>query len=206
MHTAKIVTTTTTTTTTTRRVVVTPHASPIKKASVQPLIPSSASRTGSVHRPSSIDHPIPRPEDLAGPEEGEITEGYYLVTVGQQCGIFFSWCVSVLPLVGTTLNGCHRDECHARVDGIVGSCYKKYPSWQEAYARYSRSRANGLVRAIPRPNSKYWTVPGSPYVPPLPRTDSPPPESDSDSELWSATSFGDFDDDELSTYLEDLSL
>ena len=36
-------------------------------------------------------HPVPRPEDLQGPREGQHIQGFYLVTIGRECGIFFSW-------------------------------------------------------------------------------------------------------------------
>jgi hypothetical protein len=38
-------------------------------------------------------HPVPSPEALASqkPREGQHIQGFYLVTTGQECGIFFSW-------------------------------------------------------------------------------------------------------------------
>jgi len=38
-------------------------------------------------------HPVPSPEVLASwePREGQHIQGFYLVTKGQECGIFFSW-------------------------------------------------------------------------------------------------------------------
>ncbi|KIM78405.1 hypothetical protein PILCRDRAFT_11121 [Piloderma croceum F 1598] len=38
-------------------------------------------------------HPVPSPEVLASrePREGQHVQGFYLVTKGQECGIFFSW-------------------------------------------------------------------------------------------------------------------
>jgi len=34
--------------------------------------------------------PFPAPEELLVPKPGQAVEGYYLVTVGSECGIFFS--------------------------------------------------------------------------------------------------------------------
>jgi hypothetical protein len=34
--------------------------------------------------------PAPFPEELLMPEPGQNIEGYYLVTVGRECGIFFT--------------------------------------------------------------------------------------------------------------------
>ena len=36
-------------------------------------------------------HPVPMPENLQQPKEGQHIQGYYLVTVGRECGIFFTW-------------------------------------------------------------------------------------------------------------------
>src|SRR5882762_7156405 len=68
----------------------TPNDSPVKSSK------HSNPRTDSSH-PSAVVvtgvHPIPSPEALAlkKPRVGLRIQGFYLVTVGKECGIFFTW-------------------------------------------------------------------------------------------------------------------
>jgi hypothetical protein len=39
---------------------------------------------------SNAHSPFPTPEELLMPTPGQIVEGYYLVTFGRECGIFFT--------------------------------------------------------------------------------------------------------------------
>jgi hypothetical protein len=56
---------------------------------------TSVTSTTDYVKPTSSDltHPrstCPFPEELLMPEPGQKIEGYYLVTVGRECGIFFT--------------------------------------------------------------------------------------------------------------------
>lgn len=83
-----------TTTTTKTRIVITPQASPVKKESSLKKS-DTPSHFGNVLPHTPLIHSIPRPEELPRPRDGEVPDGYYIVTMGRQCGIFFYWCASL---------------------------------------------------------------------------------------------------------------
>lgn len=49
--------------------------------------PASQERAGSV----VLAHPVPRPNEIPYPAEGDPIRGYYVVTKGEACGIWYTW-------------------------------------------------------------------------------------------------------------------
>ncbi|KAI5999605.1 hypothetical protein EDD15DRAFT_2124058, partial [Pisolithus albus] len=80
---------------------------------------------------------IPDPSDLAEPTSKP--EGFYLVIVGQEVGIFYSWKDTAL-----------------RVLGISGAIYYKCKTFQQALADYTAAYDKGELRAIPSPGGPFW--------------------------------------------------
>ncbi|KAG0695696.1 hypothetical protein DFH29DRAFT_813911 [Suillus ampliporus] len=125
---------------------------------------------------------VPRPDELHPPPVGASAQGYYVVTVGQEVGIFFHWL-----------------DCHARVTGITNAAHTRYDHWAEALAVYTRHHRAGLVRAIPTVGGPFWpsvdeentALFSSPTPFPSPTPSDASNHSGSDNEFWS--------------YLEDLS-
>ena len=93
------------------------------------------------------------------PREGQHIQGFYLVTVGRECGIFFSWWVSSLVTLIFYLLSWDRDDSHDRTNKVSGACHKRCGTWQEAIQRYRDAYNRGRVKALPEPNSQYWTTP-----------------------------------------------
>ncbi|KAI5999232.1 hypothetical protein EDD15DRAFT_2134288, partial [Pisolithus albus] len=66
-------------------------------------------------------------------------EGYYLVIVGQEVGIFYMWKDAAL-----------------RVLEISGAVYYKCRTFQQALASYMAAYNKGELRAIPNPGGPFW--------------------------------------------------
>lgn len=210
---------TTTTTTTKTWLVVTPYTSPTKKSSSNIQSPPSSSTPSHYNNlvpctPSF--HPVPKPEDLRRPADGETVDGYYVITLGRECGIFFEWHVyTFLGSPKIVLMECRRSQAHARVRGLKESCYKSHPSWDIAYARYCSAWESGIVQATPERGSQFWMKPqtataipsssvsGSVFELEPSSAKSLEHDEDSDSELWTATSIESMDDDQLSAYFQE---
>lgn len=67
------------------------------------------------------------------------------------------------------------------------------------------------MKAIPEPNSQFWTEPkvasATPSTEPEPSIEGiSQGDNDSDDDLWAATSVGIMDDDELSSFLESIGI
>jgi len=153
------------------------ESSPVKPSSQagQPVTPAtvpSTPRLGS-HAPR-----IPHPDEIQAPEVGFIAEGFYVISVGQEVGIFYHWCVHVLPDPADCLFKC-RDEVSDRTNGISGAIHKKYNSFQEAIMVYTRNFNRGRIRAVPVPGGPFWPV--NPVNSSSPSTSSTSSNSD---DLW----------------------
>ncbi|KAG0698992.1 hypothetical protein DFH29DRAFT_763212, partial [Suillus ampliporus] len=81
----------------------------------------------------------PIPDELHPPSAGTSAQGYYVVTVGQEVGIFFHWL-----------------DCQAWVSGITNAAHTCYDHWAEALAMYTRHHRAGLVHAIPTVGGPFW--------------------------------------------------
>ncbi|KAG1840304.1 hypothetical protein DFJ58DRAFT_654610 [Suillus subalutaceus] len=101
---------------------------------------------------------VPKPSDIAPPHAGLEPEGFWLITVGQEVGIFYHWA-----------------DVAERTNFVSGNVQKRYPSFQKALEVYTVQYNEGRVRAVPTPGGPFW-LPASPP--------SPSWSADSD-DLWS---------------------
>ncbi|KAI5994200.1 hypothetical protein EDD15DRAFT_2366870 [Pisolithus albus] len=96
-----------------------------------------ASRASAPRTSTSCAAVIPHPSDVRGPTS--TPEGYYLVIVGQEVGIFYTWKDTAL-----------------RVLEISGAIYYKCRTFQQALADYTAAYNKGELRAIPNPGGPFW--------------------------------------------------
>ncbi|KAI6011802.1 hypothetical protein BKA83DRAFT_4065326, partial [Pisolithus microcarpus] len=101
---------------------------------------------------------IPHPSDV--PRPTSMPEGFYLIIVGQEVGIFYTWKDAAL-----------------RVLEISGAVYYKCKTFQQALADYTAAYNKGELRAIPTPGGPFW--------PTAPRTPSPV-LSEGEQSYWAA--------------------
>ncbi|KAH7903144.1 hypothetical protein BJ138DRAFT_1196463 [Hygrophoropsis aurantiaca] len=108
---------------------------------------------------------IPHPNNIRPPAPDLLPDGYYVVTVGQEVGIFYQW-----------------PDVAERTQNISGSTYKKYKHFHKAKAAYTRAFNSNGVRAVPVYSGPFWRM----------RAVSPPPlpspsllSLSSDRSLWS---------------------
>ncbi|KAG2353337.1 hypothetical protein BDR07DRAFT_1309837, partial [Suillus spraguei] len=127
-----------------------------------PLVPSSSSSHSqsptSVALPSLPATQVPKPGDIIPPHAGLEAEGFWVITVGQEVGIFYHWA-----------------DVAERTHFVSGNIQKWYPSFQKALEVYTVQYNEGRVRAVPIPGGPFWPSPSPP---------SPSWSSDSD-DLWS---------------------
>ncbi|KAG2055438.1 hypothetical protein BDR06DRAFT_882466, partial [Suillus hirtellus] len=126
-----------------------------------PLLPSSLSLdtqsfTQGTLRPI-LAAQVPKPSEIAPPCAGLEPEGFYVVTVGQEVGIFYHWA-----------------NVAERTHFVSGNVQKRYPSFQQALEAYTVHYNEGRVRAVPIPGGPFWPSASPP---------SPSWSADSD-DLW----------------------
>ncbi|KAG1738867.1 uncharacterized protein EDB91DRAFT_1249035 [Suillus paluster] len=102
----------------------------------------------------------PHPDELYLPA-GTQVQGYYVVTVGQEVGIFFA----------------------VRIDGISGASHTRYDHWADMLELYMSHYNTGLLHAVPTVGGSFWPV-GiiHPTPPPSPTTTT---SSTNSEDLWS---------------------
>jgi hypothetical protein len=88
-------------------------------------------------------YPILHPTEL----ESFMSRYFYVVTVGQDVGIFATWYANPFSF-GITAN-CSRDEANSRITGVTGSSHSKCKNWQDAFQIYSKAYTEGRIRRIP---------------------------------------------------------
>ncbi|KAI6008417.1 hypothetical protein BKA83DRAFT_4506112 [Pisolithus microcarpus] len=118
----------------------------------------SSAKATSTHNP-----PIPHPSRILPPTSNTSVQGYYVITVGQEVGIFYNW-----------------PDVAARTNNISGNTHKQCKSFSKALKVYTRMYHKGCVRAVP--------VPGGPFWPEAEQSDSSTSRSSSptsSTELWS---------------------
>ncbi|KAF9231142.1 hypothetical protein BU15DRAFT_68580 [Melanogaster broomeanus] len=105
--------------------------SPTSKLSTSPAKPSS----GPAARPpppaihlSSYVPPVPHPSAILPPSRHATVQGYWVVTVGQEVGIFYSW-----------------SDVAERTDFISGNRQHKVSNFKDALAVYTRKYNEGSV-------------------------------------------------------------
>ncbi|KAI5989485.1 hypothetical protein EDD15DRAFT_2151392, partial [Pisolithus albus] len=94
-------------------------------------------RPSAPHASTSRIAVVPHPSDL--PRPTSTPEGFYLVIVGQEVGIFYTWKDAAL-----------------RVLEISGAVYYKCRTFQRALANYTAAYNKGELRAIPKPGGPFW--------------------------------------------------
>ncbi|KAI6125001.1 hypothetical protein EDD16DRAFT_1474488, partial [Pisolithus croceorrhizus] len=114
----------------------------------------------STKQASSYIPPVPHPTHILLPKSNVAVQGYYVITVGQEVGIFYTWL-----------------DVAARTNGISGNTHKQCKSFSEAIKVYTRMYNKGCVRAVPVPGGLFW-----PEAEQSGSSDSP---STSSAELWS---------------------
>ncbi|KAF8222050.1 hypothetical protein L208DRAFT_1382030 [Tricholoma matsutake] len=63
---------------------------------------------------------------------------YYVITVGQEVGIFFDW-----------------HNVKARIEHVSSACQSKHPTWQAALLKYTQNFNNGTIEARPFPGGLF---------------------------------------------------
>ncbi|KAI5987213.1 hypothetical protein EDD15DRAFT_2141674, partial [Pisolithus albus] len=88
---------------------------------------------------TSMPHTAAIPHPLDVPRPTSMPEGYYLVIVGQEVGIFYTWKDAAL-----------------RVLEISSAVYYKCRTFQQALADYMAAYEKGELHAIPNPGGPFW--------------------------------------------------
>ncbi|KAI6027988.1 hypothetical protein BKA83DRAFT_4123827 [Pisolithus microcarpus] len=118
----------------------------------------SLAKPASAHIP-----PIPHPSHILLPKSNTTVQGYYVIMVGQEVGIFYNW-----PDVTACTNNVSRNT------------HKQCKSFSEVLKVYMQMYNKGCVQAVP--------IPGGPFWPEAEHSDSStshPQSSSSSAELWS---------------------
>ncbi|KAH7904632.1 hypothetical protein BJ138DRAFT_1119232 [Hygrophoropsis aurantiaca] len=104
---------------------------PLSPRAASPLIPAPRLNEHVVH--------IPHPSQIQPPADGTQPSGFWLITVGQEVGIFYDWA-----------------EVQLRTSKISGATQYRCSSFQDAMIRYTSHYNRGLLRANPVPNGPFW--------------------------------------------------
>lgn len=136
----------------------------------QPLTFLGTSAPAPQLRSNSIG--APTPGDIQAPHSGVDAEGFWVIIVGQEVGIFYTWYIW-LTSTSNIIDGLLRADVAERTNFISGNIQKWYPSFEKALAAYTVKYNEGSVRAVP--------IPGGPFSPDVP---SPTLSATSD-DLWS---------------------
>ncbi|KAI6011556.1 hypothetical protein BKA83DRAFT_4131665 [Pisolithus microcarpus] len=107
--------------------------------------------------------PIPHPSHISLPKSNTAVQGYYVIMVGQEVGIFYNW-------VDVT----------ACTNNISGNTHKQCKSFSEALKVYTQMYNKGCVRAVPIPGGLFW-----PEAEHSDSSTSCPSSSTSSTEMWS---------------------
>ncbi|KAH7905208.1 hypothetical protein BJ138DRAFT_1118670 [Hygrophoropsis aurantiaca] len=100
---------------------------------------SSPPQSPVAHRLNEYVAHIPRPSEIQPPADGLEPTGFWLITVGQEVGIFYDWA-----------------EVQLRTSKVSGATQYKCSSFQDAMTRYTSYYDRGLLRAVPVPNGPFW--------------------------------------------------
>ncbi|KAG2752143.1 hypothetical protein P692DRAFT_201688657, partial [Suillus brevipes Sb2] len=82
---------------------------------------------------------IPMPSEIHPPRAGETPEGFWVIIVGQEVGVFYLW-----------------SDVAERTHFVSGNIQKRYLSFQEALSAYTVKYDEGRVRAVPLPGGTFW--------------------------------------------------
>ncbi|KAI6010077.1 hypothetical protein PISMIDRAFT_116317 [Pisolithus microcarpus 441] len=104
----------------------------------------------------------PNPSEIKPPSSDEPAEGFYIVTVGQEVGIFFSWL-----------------DASEHVTNVPGAQHKHYHTFKDALRAYTSKYNEGAVRVTPLTGGCFWPSQSIPNLTP-PST----PSHTSSDEFW----------------------
>ncbi|KAH7904825.1 hypothetical protein BJ138DRAFT_1018578, partial [Hygrophoropsis aurantiaca] len=105
---------------------------------------------------------IPAPSEIKPPAPGLTPAGYWVITVGQEVGIFFQW-----------------SDVADRTHNISGNIQSKHRNFTDALAVYTHNFNRRRLKAVPIYGGPYWRMRAqSPTIMPSPTGAS------SDEELW----------------------
>lgn len=112
-----------------------------------PAVPFSHSSRRFCSRKTRVNYlsgPGTKPEDLVVPQLGTTILGYYVVTIGEQTGIFYRWYVFISLPCDIVLFFV-RNTVKSLTSGVPGNAQQRYDSWEEAIAAYTDDYNNGHV-------------------------------------------------------------
>ncbi|KIM74707.1 hypothetical protein PILCRDRAFT_699937 [Piloderma croceum F 1598] len=110
----------------------TPLSSPKKPTVASASMPATHPSTPQL---GAYVPPILHPDTIKEPEPGFIPEGYYVVSHGQEVGLFYH-CL--------------------QVNGVSGAIHKKYHSFQDAIKVYRCNYNRNKLEAVPVPGGMFW--------------------------------------------------
>ncbi|KIK40551.1 hypothetical protein CY34DRAFT_87179 [Suillus luteus UH-Slu-Lm8-n1] len=145
-------------------------------SSSQPRASSPSPTTSPSHRPShstavnvvTYVPPIPHPSELLAPHPDEKPDAYWIITIGQEVGIFYHW----VDVAKRTL-------------GISGAIQVRKDTWADALGLYTRKYNEGAVQARPTVGGRFWPPHVSQAAVSPPFLPSPTPSStSSEDSIW----------------------
>ncbi|KAG1752354.1 uncharacterized protein EDB91DRAFT_1044813 [Suillus paluster] len=112
---------------------------------------------------------VPMPCDIHPPRANQTPEGFWVITVGQEVGVFYRWA-----------------DVAERTNFVSGNVQKRYTSFQQALAAYTAGCDEGRVRAVPLAGGPFWPSTSESLPNPPSPTLSVGSSASSDSyDLWS---------------------
>lgn len=105
---------------------ITPPSSPGTSIS---LSVTSTHSTNPPALPGILLHPVPHPDNIVRPTCNEFIQGFYVVTIGRQCGIFYTWYVliSFIVVEHPKILLCAGTKTTSERRGYRGICSKSVP-------------------------------------------------------------------------------
>ncbi|KAG1805957.1 uncharacterized protein BJ212DRAFT_1283106, partial [Suillus subaureus] len=97
--------------------------------------------------PSMLAIQVPKPSDIIPPCADLEPEGFWVVTVGQEVGIFYHWA-----------------DVAERTHFVSSNIQKRYPLFQKALEVYTTQYNEGRLQAIPTPGGPFWVSPSPPSL------------------------------------------
>ncbi|KAG2108080.1 hypothetical protein DEU56DRAFT_917162 [Suillus clintonianus] len=112
------------------------------RSTATPSHPHPQASSMVVQTPRQVTASIPIPSAIRPPRADQTPEGFWVITVGQEVGVFYRWA-----------------DVAERTNFISGNIQKRYTSFQRALAAYTASYDEGRVRAVPLAGGPFWPSP-----------------------------------------------
>jgi hypothetical protein len=96
--------------------------------------------------------PVPHPSELHAPLPSENPDAYWVVTVGQEVGIFFHWCIAshfISIYFANYMSNYFRLDIGEHTQGISGAIQVRQETWVDALHLYMRKYNEGVVEVRP---------------------------------------------------------